>query len=206
MSNNKLYVITVSAIFLGQLYFASLFIASLNGSEIHRKEITLLQTQNSSLASQVIDLKKIKGRNIASIPPSTYVRAQESDLNFELTGHYFSQFEKVRKTDKQAALAVLDKIQSSTTHRDHLAQAKYEKINLICDISLDFKCMSEIDGIVSHFPESNWTARSLLLLSHFYYKQNRVTEAKSLIQVIKTEFKSYSEINQDIQKLAQRSQ
>lgn len=204
--NNKLYVVTISAIFLGQIYFASLFVTSLNGSELQRKEIALLQAHNGTLASQVIDLKKLKNRGIASIPSNRYVKAQESDLNFELVDHYLAQFEKLKSSDRQAALQMLEKLQSSTTNREYLARARYEKINLICDKSLEIKCMSEIDAIVSQFPESNWTARSLLLLSHFYYKQNRQAEAKSLIQVIKAEFKSYSELSQDIQKLAQRNQ
>ena len=83
-----------------------------------------------------------------------------------------------------------------------MAQAEYEKINLICTPKLEIDCISEIDVMVSQFPDSNWTARSLLLLSHFYYKQNRTKESKSLINIIRNEFKAYNDLNQDIQKLS----
>lgn len=207
MSQHKQYILFVAVIFSGQVFLASLFMLSSDGSELQKKRITLLESQTQVLNTQLAELNKIKGRDIASIPENyaKQHKAQISDLEFELSGFYFSQIENFKKQkNKAAALEAIQKLQDSSTNKEYIAQSEYEKINLICNQNLELSCMKEIDAMLTQFPDSNWTAKSLLLLSHFYYKQNRITEAKSLIQVIQKEFKSY-DMAYDIQKMSRQN-
>ena len=87
------------------------------------------------------------------------------------------------------------------TENEIQAQAEFEKIKMDCRFKLNTGCTQRIDAMITKFPNSNWTARSLLLLSHYYFAQQRVDEAKSLIHIIKTEFKAYDTFAYDIQQL-----
>lgn len=204
MSKHKQYVVTLCGIFIGQLFCVSLFVFSFEGSETQKAKIGLLESQTKSLKSEIDHLKEAKTRRVASLPAGA--QAQLSDLKFDLSDLYFTQLEKYKKSkNKEAALEMIQKVQGSTQNKDSHARAEFEKINLICTVRLEADCMKALDHIMTQYPSSNWTAKSLLLLSHFYYQQNRVTESKSLLKTIQNEFKSYNEMNYDIQKLASQS-
>lgn len=204
MNQHKFYLLTLSAIFLGQAFFAGVYILSSDGSTLQQTHIKLLQAQNNTLSSQLeaAVLPQTKGRQIASIHP--HLKSQEKEI--DLTQYYFTQLEQFKKEKNQAAaLKTIEKIQNTSPQSEILAQAEYEKINLICNQKLESDCMNEIELIVSQFPDSNWTAKSLLLLSHYYYKQNRTAESKSLIKIIRTEFKAYNDLSRDIQQLSSKN-
>lgn len=206
MSKHKQYVLIIALIFAGQVFLATLFMNALEGSDAQKKQITLLEKKNKSLKSEVDQLSVVKGRDIASLPTAEEIKAELEDLQFDLSDVYFSRLEKHKKEkNKEAALGLIEKIQATTKDSENKARAEFEKISLICNQNLEIDCMKQIDSIITQFPHSNWTAKSLLLLSHFYFKQNRITESKSLIQVIQTEFKAYNDLNRDIQKLASQN-
>ncbi len=193
MKQHKYYTYTVAAIFAIQLVFAFVFMSTIDGSSLQQKHIQILEAQNNTLNVQLSALTLNQDRGIASI---------KSSKELDLTEFYFSQIDQFKKEENnQAALNVIEKIQAGGANSNFMAKAEYEKINLICTQKLEPDCLREIDVMVSQFPDSNWTAKSLLLLSHYYYKQNRVAESKSLINIIRSEFKSYKDLNADIQKL-----
>lgn len=204
MKQHRYYIFTLAAIFAVQLVFAALFSLTIDGSSLQKKHIEILQAQNNTLSTQIAAMSVTPDRQIASIDSGVrFGQIKKSDKELDLTEYYFSQVEQFKnEKNKTAALGMIEKIQATSSNPDHAAKAEYEKISLICTEKLELECMAEIDVIVSQFPDSNWTAKSLLLLSHFYYKQNRVAESKSLINIIRTEFKAYNDLNRDIQKLA----
>jgi hypothetical protein len=206
MKQHKYYIFTLGAIFTVQVVFAALFILTADGSLLQKKHIQILESKNNELSTQLAVFSNSSGRQVASISDMRFGHIKKNTKELDLTDYYFSQLEQFKKDkNRVAALGMIEKIQATSSSADHVAKAEYEKINLICTQKLELDCMTEIDVIVSQFPDSNWTAKSLLLLSHYYYKQNRVSESKSLIQIIRTEFKAYNEFNHDIQKLAAKN-
>ncbi|MBC7459046.1 MAG: hypothetical protein H7235_12250 [Bdellovibrionaceae bacterium] len=207
MRQNKYYIFTLAAIFAVQLVFASIFMLTLDGSSLQKKHIEILESKNSALSVQIAAASVSQDRQIASIDTGVrFGQIKKTNKELDLTDYYFSQIEKFKQEkNKIAALGIIDKIQTSSSNPERAAQAEYEKINLVCTEKLELDCMAEIDVIISQFPDSNWTAKSLLLLSHYYYKQNRVAESKALINIIRTEFRDYNELKRDIQKLASKN-
>lgn len=207
MKQHKYYIFTVAAIFAVQLVFAAIFMLTIDGSDLQKQHIKILEAKNNSLTTQIAAMTASQDRQIASIDSTVrFGQIKKSDKELDLTEYYFSQIEQFKKEkNKKAALGMIEKIQASSSSAEHVAKAEYEKISLICTEKLELDCMTEIDVIVSQFPDSNWTAKSLLLLSHYYYKQNRVAESKSLINIIRTEFRAYNELNRDIQKLVSKN-
>lgn len=177
----------ITAIFFGQCAFTSAFVLSTDSHEVHfEKKHETVEHKETVVPP---------AREIASIPAS-------DTKPLDLSDFYFLQIERYKaEKNKDAALSVIVKLQASTTNKEIIARSEFERINLICNTKLESDCLGQIDSMITHYPNSNWTARSLLLLSHYYFNQNRTAEAKSLIQIIKTEFKAYNDFAYDIKKL-----
>ena len=207
MKQHKYYIFTLGALFVGQLFFATVFMLTADGSGLQKKHIEILEAKNNALVAQIEAASLSQSRNIASIDSTVkFGQIKKNDKELDMTSYYFSQIEQFKKeNNRKAILEAITKIQSTSSNPEHVAKAEYEKISLICNQKLELDCMNEIDMIVSQFPDSNWTAKSLLLLSHYYYTQNRVNEAKSLINIIRTEFRAYNDLNHDIRKLTAKS-
>ena len=88
----------------------------------------------------------------------------------------------------------LDKITQDSIRPEFVARAYYEKINIRCGQQLNKFCLDDIDTLVSQFPDSVWTGKALLTMSYYYQKNNRVTEAQALLNIVKTEFKSMGKL------------
>ncbi|MEQ1722604.1 MAG: hypothetical protein ABL930_05475 [Pseudobdellovibrio sp.] len=58
----------------------------------------------------------------------------------------------------------------------------------------EVECVKIIDTVVSQFPQSEWTAESLVLLTDFYYRTKRNNQAREVLNVLKTEFKNNKSI------------
>ncbi len=207
MKQHKYYIFTLGALFAGQLFFITVFMLTADGSGLQKKHIAILETKNNALMAQIEASSVSQSRHIASIDSTVrFAQTKIKNKELDLTNYYFSQIEQFKKENNRSAiLSVIEKIQATSSNPEHIAKAEYEKISLICTQKLEVDCMTEIDMIVSQFPDSNWTAKSLLLLSHYYYKQNRVNEAKSLIHIIRSEFRAYNDLNQDIRKLTTKN-
>jgi hypothetical protein len=185
MRQHKVYFFVIAVIFFGQCAFTSAFVL---GMEEVPEPI-----KKHSVGEHRVE----PTREVASIPEVKPL---------DLSDFYFLQIDRYKaEKNKDAALSVILKLQASTTNKELIARSEYERINLICNQRLEADCLGQIDTMVTHYPNSNWTARSLLLLSHYYFTQNRTAEAKSLIQIIKTEFKAYNDFAYDIKKLNSKS-
>lgn len=62
----------------------------------------------------------------------------------------------------------------------------------------EIECIKIIDTSVSQFPDSEWTAESLVLLTDFYYRTKRTAQAKQVLNVLKTEFKGNKSIQNKV--------
>ncbi len=204
MKQHKYYIFSLGVLFAVQIFFVTVFMLTMDGSGLQKKHIEILEAQNNSLMNQVAGSSLTQSRQVASIDTTVqYTQVKKNVKELDLSEHYFAQIEQFKKeNNRMAALETIAKIQETSSNAEHVAKAEYEKINLICTQKLEVDCINEIDMIVSQFPDSNWTAKSLLLLSHYYYKENRVNDSKALINIIRTEFKTYNELDRDIKKLS----
>jgi hypothetical protein len=204
MKQHKYYIFSLGVLFAVQIFFVTVFMLTMDGSGLQKKHIEILEAQNNSLMNQVAGSSLTQSRQVASIDTTVqYTQVKKNVKELDLSEHYFAQIEQFKKeNNRMAALETIAKIQETSSNAEYIAKAEYEKINLICTQKLEVDCINEIDMIVSQFPDSNWTAKSLLLLSHYYYKENRVNDSKTLINIIRTEFKTYNELDRDIKKLS----
>jgi hypothetical protein len=62
----------------------------------------------------------------------------------------------------------------------------------------EIECIRIIDIAVSQFPQSVWTAESLVLLTDFYYRTKRTEQAREVLNVLKTEFKNNDSIQSKV--------
>lgn len=192
------YLLASGIIFVTQVVFFMRAQGSLEGAKLDQKEISQLKHKNAQLELQLSYLEKTRNREIASTG-SIATTNDKLKSHVDLSLYYLTQLENFKKQNKtEEALKLIDKIKDQSIDSEILARAHFEKINLVCKEDLDMNCINEIDTIVSQFPESNWAAKGLVKLSQLYYIQNRPNEAKSLLEIIKKDFNSYSDISQDI--------
>jgi TolA-binding protein len=62
----------------------------------------------------------------------------------------------------------------------------------------EFECIKILETAVSQFPQSEWTAESLVLLSDFYYRTKRMSQVREILNVLKTEFKNNKSIQSKV--------
>lgn len=182
MKSHKFYLLVLFLVFSVQVVFLSFASESQSGAHIDRMEIKNLQRRTGKLEAQLSQTK----RDLAI--------AENKLIN--------EQSHKPKEDSKRQVASV--RPQRLLVKSESGAQELYNKIDSMCDKSLSSSCLKEIDNIVSSYPSSKWSAKSLLLLSHLYFMQNKKEEAKKLIYIVKQEFKSYDEFNSDIQKLSKR--
>lgn len=72
------------------------------------------------------------------------------------------------------------------------AKVKCYKLNKESD------CLRVIESAVTHFPESNWTGESLVLLTEFYYRTKRVALLRDILKILKNDFKNDESIQQKV--------
>ncbi len=182
MKSHKSYLLILFLVFSVQVVFLSFASESQSGAHIDRMEIQNLQRRTGKLEAQLSQTK----RDLA-IAENKFITEQ---------GH------KQKEESKREVASV--RPQRLLVKSESQAQELYGKIDSLCDKNLSSACLQEIDNIVTAYPGSKWSAKSLLLLSHLYFMQNKKDEAKRLIHIVKQEFKSYDEFNSDIVKLSKR--
>jgi len=73
---------------------------------------------------------------------------------------------------------------------EQLAQRFYIQAKSKCyEENQEIECIKIIDAAVSQFPQSVWTAETLVLLTDFYYRTKRTELAREVLNVLKTDFK-----------------
>lgn len=96
------------------------------------------------------------------------------------------------KTDFEADI-------EKTLNPDELAKKFYMQAKNKCyEQHQEIECIKIIDTSVSQFPDSEWTAESLVLLTDFYYRTKRTGQAKQVLNVLKTEFKNNKSIQNKV--------
>lgn len=71
-----------------------------------------------------------------------------------------------------------------------LAKKYYIKAKTKCyESNSELDCLRTIEEAVTHFPESSWTAESLVLLTDYYYRTRRISQAREILRILKLDFK-----------------
>lgn len=87
----------------------------------------------------------------------------------------------------------------TTLEPELLAKKFYMQAKNKCyEQNQEIECIKIIDTSVSQFPDSEWTAESLVLLTDFYYRTKRIGQAKQVLNVLKTEFKNNKSIQNKV--------
>lgn len=82
---------------------------------------------------------------------------------------------------------------------DELAKKNYIKAKIKCyDPNREMDCLRTIEESITHFPESDWTAESLVLLTDYYYRTKRMNHAREILEILKHDFKNNKPIQQKI--------
>lgn len=110
------------------------------------------------------------------------------------------------KTSSKREVASISPVASEPTfavdeNLDSNEQAKkyYIEAKARCyELNKEFECIKIIDTVVTHFPDSDWTAESLVLLTDFYYRTKRLNEARDVLNILKTDFKNSKSIQNKI--------
>lgn len=81
-----------------------------------------------------------------------------------------------------------------------MAKHYYTQAKIACyDSRREMECVKDIDLIVSQFPDSIWSAESLIILTDVYYRNNKMSQARDIVQVLKTQFKNFDSIQDKVQ-------
>lgn len=62
----------------------------------------------------------------------------------------------------------------------------------------ELDCLRTIEESVVHFPESEWTGESLVLLADFYYRTKRFGQAKDILYILKYDFKDFKGVQKKV--------
>lgn len=66
------------------------------------------------------------------------------------------------------------------------------------EFNRELSCLETIEKIVTHFPESVWAGKSLLILGDFYYRTQQYEKAHDIVAILKTEFKNQLEVQKKL--------
>ncbi len=89
-----------------------------------------------------------------------------------------------------AEAVVTSALDTNETARFYYAKAKDHCYKATAEID----CINEIDTIVSQFPDSIWAGESLIILSDFYKKNNKLKQAEDLLKILRADFRNYKSI------------
>lgn len=79
------------------------------------------------------------------------------------------------------------------------AKAQFERLKKSCyEAGQELECVSTVERVVTHFPESVWAAESLVVLTDYYYRTRRMTQAHELVDILKREFRHLPQIQDKV--------
>lgn len=88
-------------------------------------------------------------------------------------------------------------IESFEVDPEKIAAKLYKEVVEQCiNHKKDLPCLEKIDSVVTQFPESPWTGKSLVVLTNRYIKEKRFEQASDLVQIVRQEFKNEKEVQQ----------
>lgn len=83
-----------------------------------------------------------------------------------------------------------------------MAKHYYSKAKVACyEASQEIECVKDIELIVTQFPSSIWSAEALILLTDVYYRNNKLSQARDIVRVLKTQFKNFDSIQGKVEYL-----
>ncbi len=201
MQKNKIVAFGLFLIFgfQGVCYF--MFAGHFDSPSSQKINLALMIKRNQTLQTELEFLKASPKK-----PQANHLDRQIASVQnlkqIDLTQFYFSQIEGFKKNkDKVELLKMIHKIQDNGVDKETAARAEFEKLTFLCDQKMSLDCTTSVEAMVVQFPESNWTAKTLLFLSHKYFENNKIDEAKALLKIIKNDFKTYKEFAIDVKEL-----
>lgn len=66
------------------------------------------------------------------------------------------------------------------------------------ELNQEVNCLRTIEEAVTHYPESEWTGQSLVLLADFYYRTKRLGQARDILKILKQDFKTSKVIQEKV--------
>ena len=71
-----------------------------------------------------------------------------------------------------------------------LAQEYFTIAKVKCyELKSELDCLQTIEQAVTHYPESQWTGQALVLLTDFYYRTKRLSQAREILGILRQDFK-----------------
>ena len=166
--------------------------------DYHLSGITFQQQKVRALERKIAELK-IANESIllrSEQPPTA--RSEKSRQIASLQLRKKISFDDLYKSQLQAAvvgknaetiLLTSQKIMNTSADSELLAEAMFQKSMVFCHLKQkESLCFSEIENLVTQFPDSKWAGESLVELSEIYTHLKRFSEAESVISIVRAEF------------------
>ena len=75
------------------------------------------------------------------------------------------------------------------------AEQHFASLQETCSLNPDLPdCLSEIDLVITQFPETVWAAESMLVLLDIYQQNNENRRSMELVKVLRTRFAQYANV------------
>lgn len=168
-----------------------------SGVSLQSAAILKLENKNEKLQFEISVLKNKRPGN-DRIPASISESSNEARGSepIDMSEFYFVKAQEYKKNNQLSeAINYLNKIKDNSFNSENRSQALFRKVEISCHKKIQDECLSDIDTLISQYPESKWTGKALLLLSDYYTKNRNVNEAKSLKKIIQTHFTKLSDKN-----------
>ncbi len=66
------------------------------------------------------------------------------------------------------------------------------------ELQSELECLQTIEQAVTQYPESAWTGQALVLLTDFYYRTKRLTQAREILTILKQDFRNDKAIQEKV--------
>ena len=86
-----------------------------------------------------------------------------------------------------------------TTDARLLAREYFSRAKIKCyELQSELECLQTIEQAVTQYPESAWTGQTLVLLTDFYYRTKRLTQAREILRILKQDFRNDKAIQEKV--------
>lgn len=109
-----------------------------------------------------------------------------------------AQINEKRNQQKRAMASVRPTetiVPETITFVPETAEEHFASLKEICTVNADNpECLSEIDLVITQFPESVWAAESMLVLLDIYQKNNESRRSMELVKILRTRFAQFAAV------------
>lgn len=97
---------------------------------------------------------------------------------------------RLDSTERAPAAVSNDVPVQVTTDARLLAREYFSIAKVKCyELNSELECLQTIEQAVTQYPESAWTGQALVLLTDFYYRTKRLSQAREILGILKHDFK-----------------